>query len=104
MHFMRKTILPSLTTTYSLNNSAKGWSDDESIFRQVRLAIRLWIGPRSTIIAIATLALAMGAGTAVFTAVNAILLRPLVWESGSNRSGEQHQQDATEKLRTMERP
>jgi putative ABC transport system permease protein len=50
----------------------------ESIFRQVRLAVRLlWIRPAFTIIAIATLALAMGAGTAVFTAVNAILLRPL---------------------------
>src|SRR4029453_17317027 len=50
----------------------------ESIFRQIRLAIRLlWMRPAFTIIAIATLALAMGASTAVFTAVNAILLRPL---------------------------
>src|SRR5262245_40493825 len=50
----------------------------ERIVRQIRLAFRvLWGRPTFSLIAICTLALGMGASTAVFTAVNAMLLRPL---------------------------
>jgi putative ABC transport system permease protein len=50
----------------------------ETILRQIRLAMRLLMSrPSFSIIAITTLALGIGASTAVFTAVNAILLRPL---------------------------
>src|ERR1700737_710241 len=48
------------------------------MFKEFRLAFRLLLkNPAFTLIAIVTIALAIGANTAVFSLVNALLIRPL---------------------------
>src|SRR5262245_57731411 len=77
--------MPALS---SARRAAKGRSATirmmsfEVLSRQVRLALRtLGKEPRFTIVALATLALGIGANTVVFSVVNAILLRPIPWEN-----------------------
>lgn len=50
----------------------------ETFFQDLRLGVRVWLKrPVITLIALSTLALGVGANTAIFTLINAALLRPL---------------------------
>ncbi len=63
-----------------------GWLDD--LARDLRFGLRsLSRSPLFTVTAMLTLALGIGATTAVFTVVNAVLLRPLPYEDPARLAG-----------------
>ncbi|HEY3739667.1 MAG TPA: ABC transporter permease, partial [Bryobacteraceae bacterium] len=60
------------------SRAAWGWPAFESIFQDVRYGVRtLWSSPAFTITAILSLTLAIGANTAIFSLLNAVMLRTL---------------------------
>lgn len=63
----------------------------ESVVEQIRYTFRRLVrSPTFTIVAILTLALGIGANAAVFSVVNAVLLRPLSFDDPDSLVGVWH--------------
>jgi putative ABC transport system permease protein len=76
-----------------------------SVLLDVRVAIRGYLAkPLFTIVILTTLAVAIGANSAIFTVVNAVLLRPLEYPTASALVNISQRDRVTQRRRSISPP